>query len=186
MRNPGSRLSGRVDLEIRRLSPGRWEEVVEDTVVISGDRLSFRIVNRHEDTVYVNLLDLGLTGQVDLLYPAPGAQAAVAPQGSVEVGIRAGEEINVYMPSVLPFDPRQSSAAGREVLKLIVSTQPIDLWMLLQDGVRRGGGEGGGGEVGKILAEAVRGREVRAHAPLGEVPEDWTTVERSFILRSEA
>jgi hypothetical protein len=185
LRNPDSPLAGRVQLEVRRLYLNRWEEVGEGTPLLEGDRISIRIASRHDAPLYINLLDMGLNGTIDLVYPLPGASDALAARGSVEIGVRAGEEIRLYMPEEMPFDPRQKGpASGLEVLKLIVSSRPVDVWPLLQEGVRRGYGDEPEGNLMELLAATFRGRNLRAQAPLGQAPEDWTTVERSFVLRN--
>ncbi len=106
--------------------------------------------------------------------------------------MRDGDEIALYLPENFPFVPALDGAepdSGLEVLKLFATTHEADFSGLVQAGVRSadlGGLAGLDSPLGRLLDLALAGGSgvtrdlVRTRPPAGE---EWTTVERPFLLR---
>lgn len=157
--DPGSRMRGKVTLEIlRKDSAGTWVPVEKDEaaglpVIDSGDLLEFRITSSLEEPVFVTLLDF-------------------EPSGAVSPLIK-GNAIKLD-PSV-PFD---ASKAGKgrgyrmawdgedaiESFKLFATVQQVDFSFLLRAG------------------EATRAAEEAE----GLSKDDWTSVVQSIVIRRKA
>ncbi|MFQ5858615.1 MAG: caspase family protein [Anaerolineae bacterium] len=196
LRNPDddSRLKGKVEFILKRQKrDGSWvkAEPEDDSGLIvfeEGERIAAEIVNRHSAPIYVSVLDFGLTGAVGLLHPVAGASEQLAPGKSIQIGVRAGDEVELYMPDNFPYvpDPNdEEPVAGTETFKLFATTHEADFSPLVQEGVRAA--RGAGTPLGQLLDMALTGhgtRDVRRN----RVPpnEEWTTVERSFSLRRRA
>ncbi len=164
-RDPESPLRERLEVVLKRRRPGQSWEVAEprqgagEIVFEEGDRLALEITHHHRDPVYLGVLDFGLTWRVGLVYPVEGANEALIPDRTLEIGVREGEELELYIPEGFPFGgPSGSSATvgGTESVKIIATTHEADFSVLAQE-------------------------------PLLAIPrrkdEDWTTVTRSFFLR---
>ncbi|MBS1251088.1 MAG: hypothetical protein MAG451_00118 [Anaerolineales bacterium] len=195
--NPDSRLNGKVEFRLKRQKPdGTWEmaEAEDESgqiVFEEGDRIACEIVNRHSAPIYVSVLDFGLTGAISLLHPVAGASEQLVPGGSIQVGVRAGDEVELYMPDNFPYAPDptddQQPAGGAETFKLFATTHEADFSRLVQKGYRAiglGQAKGAGTPLGELLGMALTGHGTR-EARRNRVPPDaeWTTVARSFVLR---
>ena len=196
--SPDSVLRGNVELILqRRTAEGAWipaeaEEAGGQVVFEEGDRIAVSIVNRHTEPVYVSVLDFGLTGRIGLIHPPSGPSEKVEPGVTVDVGKRPGEELVLGFPEDYPFalEPAEAEPPdGMETFKLFAATGgPVDFEPLLQEGVR-GGLEGPTDQpLGAVVAEALTGRRARDVTSQSSRPppdQDWTTVDRAFLLRRE-
>jgi len=195
--NPNSALAGKVEFTLLRRGPaGDWIAAEPDSaggrvIYRPAERIAVRIVNRHTAPLYVSVLDFGLTGAIDLLYPIEGAGQALAPGRTLYVGVREGDELELALPAGFPYaaDPSDRPAAGGdETFKLFAATQPTDLSSLLQTGYRRvaaAGAADGGSPLDRLLALALTGRGTRDIQRVSlAAGDDWTTVERSFFLQA--
>jgi hypothetical protein len=197
LRNPNmnSPLAGKVDFVIKRLtSDGRWETAKPEPKTgvpyfVEGDRLAFEIVNRHKAPIYVSVLDFGVDASIDIVYPREGGSAPLKPSGRIEMGRRAGDELIVSLPEGFPFaeDPNNTkSSTWLETLKLFATAYETDFGsLLLQDGMR-GTSRSMGDSTGlwQLLDMGLTGYGTRDRRPVDLPPDqDWTTVERSFLLR---
>lgn len=196
LENAGSELAGKVKVEILRktLSGLEAPEVGNDSRPIfhEGDDVAFKIFHQHEKPLFVYLLDLGLTGRIQLVYPAPGAEDCLLPAIALEVGTLPGREISLYIPDEFPF---LSAGPGEEVegietLKILFTTHPADFQPLFQAGVREGKG-GPASSLDDLLLTTFGGggytrRDTRVRAQQVEGPQDWTVLTRSFRVRRPA
>ncbi|MCX6033044.1 MAG: caspase family protein [Chloroflexi bacterium] len=201
LRNPnnGSPLKGMVEFTLKRQqTDGSWAVAEPDTasgqvIFQEGDRIACRIANRYKTPFYVSLLDFGLSGGISQLYPPSGANEPLLPGNSIETGLREGDEIELYLPDNFPYvpDPTDASTAGgTETFKLIAATQPIDLSLLSQEsyrGITRESTKTVVSPLNQLLDMALTGYGTR-DARRNQLPpdEEWTTVERSFILRRKS
>src|SRR6185312_1108844 len=155
--NPASSLNGLVDFEILLWTPDGCVPPLRDEndemLFYEGDRLVLEIRNRSSYSLYTHVLDIGLTGRVCIAYPHDGSQEYLARNQTHQAGIREGEDFTLSLPPGFDRLPEEARK-DRETLKLIVSTTPGDLRLLLQSGQR--------------YRSAWK--------------EDWTTVERTFRL----
>lgn len=159
LRNDASPLRGKIDFNLARLAPeGRWVRVDDGDELFEGDSVSFSVTNRASIPLFVYVLDCGPAGNVGPVYPVQGACDPLAPGRSIEIGTRPGEEIDLYVPE----GATGGDAVGEEVLKLFVTTREADLAPLYQTAVR----------------------DARPNPGLSGMPmEDWTTIERRFVLK---
>jgi hypothetical protein len=196
LENPTSTLAGKVNVEILRktLSGLEAPEVGKDSrpVFLEGDDIAFKISHQHEKPLFVYLLDLGLTGKVQLVYPASGAEDCLLPKITLEVGTLPEREIGLYIPDEFPF---LSAGPGEEVegvetLKFLFTSHPADLQPLFQSGVREVKG-GPADSLDDLLRTTFGGggytrRDTKSRAQQIEGPQDWTVLTRSFRVRRPA
>ena len=192
LKNPGSELAGKVDVELLRKTAYGLEapELGADgrPVFSEGECLALRISHRCDRPLYVYVLDLGLTGRVVLQYPPGGSKDSLLPGRPLEVGTRPGSEIDLYFPNQFPFlaaGPGEE-VTGFETLKILFTTHPAELAPLLQDGYRRIGEISSDGSLSSLLITTFGGggytkRDLRIREQ-GGGPEDWTTLDRTFRL----
>jgi len=192
-----SAVRGRVELQLRIRAPdGSWQDVGagEDgrLVLHEGDQFRLEVVNRHDVRVYAAILDFGVTGKIDALYPFNGTSEPIEPGRSLVLGER--EEFTFTFPADFPFvrDPVEPEPVeGHETFKVFVVTgKPVAFDWLRQDAVRGAALEDPlavdqRATVEDIAREALgdRSRDVTALRPTSAELEDWTTVELPFVLR---
>ncbi len=193
LENATSALAGKVNVEILRktLSGLQAPEAGDGGLPLfhEGDDVAFKISHQHEKPLFVYLLDLGLTGRIQLVYPAPGAEDCLLPAIALEVGTQPGREISLYIPDEFPFlaaGPGEE-VEGVETLKILFTTHPADFQPLFQSGVREGVG-GPASSLDDLLLTTFGGggytrRDTRTRAERIEGPEDWTVLTRSFRVR---
>ncbi|MEM9594619.1 MAG: caspase family protein [Acidobacteriota bacterium] len=188
----GSSLRGRAEMQVFRRPPrGQWHEARSHSEtggleLHEGDGLAFRIEHHHPRSLYVCLLDLGLTGRVEILYPPPGAVEALVPGRGLEIGLRSGEELEVFVPEDYPFVEGRGTSADPSYFKLLVSTQPTDFSPLLRSGAGNGTRGATLGVLGARLADILEGPHSRDVRRIARGP-DWDTVTRRVrVHRTEA
>lgn len=198
LRNPDaeSALKGKVDFTLLRLGADgqTWEPAVSDDAggairYREGERIAFRITNRYDRSIYVSVLDFGLSGAVSLLHPIAGASEELLPNRTIEVGVRAGDEIELFMPDNFPFATDtvagMTLTGGTEVYKLLAAVHPADFSSFVQDGFRSldallKAGAHRLEELLNLMLEGLGTRDSRRN----RVPpdEEWITVERAFYF----
>ncbi|MFL6231920.1 MAG: caspase family protein [Thermoanaerobaculia bacterium] len=194
LRNEGSALAGRVEVELLRKNGSGLETLAHEPgslpVLNEGGCLALRITSRHELPLFVYVLDLGLTGRVAQIYPSPGAENSLLAGKSVEIGTLPGDDMDLFIPDEFPFTlagPGEE-VEGTETLKILVTTHPAEFQSLFQGGVREG--KAVGSSLTHLLETTFGGggyqdREWRTRDQIGG-PEDWTAFERSFRVRRPA
>jgi hypothetical protein len=198
LRHEKSTLKGKVDfILLKRGTGGKWEEVPEgeEAVYKAGDSIAFRVVNRSETLIHVSVLDLGLSKRIDVLYPPSGASEPIAVNrsgesdgaqngGTLSVGERAGDEIELFFPdnpTFLTTKNEGDSPWGREHFKLVITTQRHDLSFLRQPGLR-GEPEHPLERLIYLAATRVPQREARTKL---DPQHEWFTCERAFRLQRD-
>jgi hypothetical protein len=179
LRNRGrSGLAGQVSLSVRRRGRNEeWIEVVDPLGegVREGEAISIEIVNHHPESLYVYLLDFGLSGQIQMLHPLAGSKDALG-KDPVRIGAVRGRELEPYLPDVFPYSARTNGLRrdrGVTTLKLFVSTHPLDLRLLEQKAYRED----------QRPTERPETPAPRRQFGMGKGAEDWTTVEQALVLR---
>jgi hypothetical protein len=191
--DPGSRLRSQfaVDL-LRRGRDGAWSVAEPETdgghiVFEEGDAIAFRITSRHDAPACVTMLDFGLTGAIAQVFPPRHAQDTLAAGGVLEIGTKGGRPPTLTWPSGYPFVDsvdRLREAEGIETLKLFVTEQPADFFVLEQHGVRSASlASGASSPLAELLRRTFHGGATRDIVMVPAASEDWTTVSRSFVLR---
>jgi hypothetical protein len=173
---PDHLLRGKVEFSLLRQTTGGWEEAKPgangSVVYRTGERVAFRIRNRHTEPVFVSVLDFGLTYAVTPIYPVPGANEKHLPNVRVDFGTQQNRGF------VLGLPPGYRDAEGLETLKLIATTRESDFTWMGQPAVRAAR------RAYSPLEELLRraGWQARGEAPAVPVAEEWTSVERSFFV----
>jgi hypothetical protein len=189
--DPESRLAGKVTLELLRRDAGGWVPATPTSsdgmiAYTEGDRLAIELTNRHDQTVFVSVLDFGLSGGVSLLFPPGRPSEPLNPGVTMRYGVREGEDMELFLPDVglQEFTPGQAGVVGgTESLKLFVTSQEADFGPLFQPGIR--GGPGGQTLLDHVLALAQTGVGTRDARPVKRpAGEDWATVTRAFMLHA--
>jgi hypothetical protein len=157
IRNDYSQLRGKVDFNLGILKNGCWERLDDGAEVEEGDRISFGVVSRHTEPLYIYVLDFGLTGKVDQLYPVPGVSDPLAPGRTIEIGTFSDNRLDLLLPDGAP-------EGAEEYLKLFATSRETDLSSLFQ---------------------TVRGdtREIGARLASTRGGDDWITIERRFKVK---
>lgn len=197
--NPNSLLKDKIKFILKRqASDGNWvvAEPEKDTgyvVFAEGDRIAAEITNLHDAPVYVAVLDFGLTGSVSLLHPISGANEQLAPGKSIQIGIREGDEMELYLPDKFSYTLEGNDKkflGGMETYKLIATTHEADFSLLTQEGFKDvqdvRGFVGWDTPIGKLLSTALTGHGNRETIRNNlNRNEEWVTVERPFLLQSK-
>lgn len=136
-------LRERIDVILQREKPsGGWEPALPDeranTVVFEeGEPVALEVRNHSDLPLYIYVLDLGLTGKVEILYPVPGADEPLEPEGMLKIGTRKDERMPLTLPDRFPFEPpRNGTVEGTEYLKVFALAEQSDFTPLLQEGFR--------------------------------------------------
>jgi hypothetical protein len=187
---PDSALRGRVELRLQIRGPEGWQDVRPGEsgriVLHEQDQFRLEVVNGHDVPVFAAVLDFGVTGKIDPLYPFNGASEAIEPGRSLVLGER--ETFALTFPDDFPFvrDPVEPEPVeGFETFKVFAVTgKSVAFDWLRQDAVR-GGVVGERAALEAVAREALggRSRDVSAARPTSVELEDWTTVELPFVLR---
>ena len=184
LRNPSTELAGLVDFDLLRLEEGSCLPPLEDEngerVFYDGDCVVFEVANRSDKPLYLYFLDLGVTGRIALAYPPLGSHKPLERGQTMRFGARPGEELKLFVPEDFDLLPESSRLAARETVKLLATTSEAELRILFQPGLRFRQGFGAVQSLSDILAATFDGGGYRNLRSAGE---DWTTVERSFLLR---
>ncbi len=188
--DPGSALAGKFSLELRRRkADGTWAPALPEPAggevpFDEGEAIAFRITSRHDAPVFVSLLDFGLTGRVQVVFPPKGAKEQLAPGTTFSIGTGPGDPPwRLGIPNEFPFaaDPTGANAVdGVETLKLFVTTGEADFSFLEQEGVRSGR-KGGIPPLERLWRAAANGTRDMVKLPVGG--DDWTTLVRPFLVR---
>ncbi len=189
--DPQSALRGRFSLDLlRREAGGAWSVATPETdsgqiVYDEGDAIAFRVSSRHDVPAFISLIDFGLTGSVAQVFPARGAQEALAPGATFEIGT-GRRASTLTWPAGFPFVDSADhlrEAEAVETVKLFVTEQPTEFSALEQKGVRSAGASPARSLLAALLQGAFSGTPTRdvTTAPIGD--EEWTTVSRSFVVR---
>lgn len=185
LRNPASLLHGLVDLMLYRLEGGQClppeSDENGDPVFTEGDRVVLEVRNRSDKEVYIYLLDIGLTGKVVLVYPAEGSHEVLEAGFTAYVGKREGDERTLFIPEDFELPHSRGGGGrlqGRETVKLFATTSPAHFDLLYHSGRRFRG-------MARSLNDFLRVTfDAGGQGAYRTAEEDWTTVERSFLLRA--
>ncbi len=194
LRNPNeeSLLKGKIDFILRRQkADGTWIVPEPDNTsgyitFEEGEHISCEITNNHDSPVYVSILDFGLTGAVTLFYPVSGANEQLEKGRSLQIGVRKGDVIELYIPENFPYvlDPEdRMPVGGIETLKLFATIHEADFSPLVQKGYR-GITRDGGTPLMQLLDMALTGHGTRdSRRNRISIDEEWTTIQHSFFLQ---
>ncbi|MET8996640.1 caspase family protein [Amycolatopsis sp. NPDC004169] len=136
--DPGMALPAQVRLELARVVDGVPQPLPTSGAVLHpGQAVCVVVHNDGQQSLYVSLLDVGISAQVTLLNPAHPSGVAIAPGkkyifgGDDVTGALPGLELG-WPPSVPRDNPR------RETIVVLISEDRADAVLLQQGGVRTG------------------------------------------------
>lgn len=133
--------------------------------VTGEDILTFRLTNQSLYDWYVYLLDISPDGKISPLFPRTGKRVEDALLGKARTIDLIDEDTFLF--------PDQS---GEEVVKVILSRQPIDINLLTQSGYQRAE-RGALNPLEQLLAGALHG----TRGSMSPIPNNqWGTMELSF------
>ncbi|MEW6733819.1 MAG: hypothetical protein AB1489_20995, partial [Acidobacteriota bacterium] len=197
LRNENSKLKSSIEFAIKRQTKDKqWVLAAANNnggqiVFQDGEYIALKLTNNYTDPVYIAILDFGITGSVNILYPPLGANEELKPGISVEIGVREDEKILLYIPEHFwqRLDSDENCIGGTETFKLIATTHPTDFRLLIQDsisGTLRSIDEYTF-PLEQLLSLALGGIGTREIRPVNlPTNEEWITIERSFFLQSNA
>jgi hypothetical protein len=190
--NPDSALRGQFSLDLlRRTAGGEWIVAEPETaggqvVYVEGDTIGFRIVSAHTTPVFFSLIDFEINGAVTPLRPSARSgtsQQLLSEKQRVDIGPEMKTAPTVTWPAGFPYVERagyEQEDEAIETVKLFLTQQPADFSVLAQGRVRDSTRRS---PLGELLHSAMHGRPVRGVAMEPEREDDWTTVQRSFVIR---
>jgi hypothetical protein len=186
IRNDGSPLKEQVEFLVHRLEDGKCAAPAlragDTPVFLEGDRLCLEIRNRSGRKLYIYILDIGLTGMVSPVFPALGAHQVLERGRTIYVGMRPGEDLQLFIPRefhLLHRVPGGMAAEGLETLKLFVTPSTANFTSLYQPRMRFPDPHRTAGCLNDIL-------DATFHGGYGymRTKEDWTVIEQTFWVRS--
>ena len=131
-------LGDRIEVELFRLDgAGAWMPAPRPCTLFEGERVAFRIRHRHHVPLYVSVLDLGLSGAIEVLHPIRGVREALLPDQVLRFGFGHRDAITLHIPEALPF-AGGTFGEGQEILKILATEAEADFDLLSQDAVRFG------------------------------------------------
>lgn len=186
-------LRDKFELKLLTGSPGGSFQEIESGAdgrasLTEGDLLAFEVVNNYGEELYFSILDFGVTGRIELVYPPPGAVERLPDGARLQIGVREGEMREVFIPPELPFlgsDPGEGVDATAYI-KVFASRQEADFSFLRQEGIRGRGvrRRGWTGSLDQLLGGVEQGYSRRDTRLLSPRPDDlWDTVVRTLSLR---
>lgn len=211
--NPASGLTGRVRLRVTRQAGEGSTAAVEPTQgdglpsLEEGEVVDFEVVNDHDESVWITLLQFGCDGSISRLVPFPG-HPAFRPGGhrlmageALGIGeyyhqdtrFHYGEGFRAELPSEgFPWaaEPGEDPTAGLVHLKLMVTLEPADFELVEQSPLLGPPDTRDPGARNHPLLDLARlyacGRGERGlvRCSAGEAERgDWTAVSRPFLVR---
>lgn len=173
--NPDSALA--VDFNLyREDGAGGWQLANgTDEAFKAGDCIAFEVVNREARPVFVSVLDFGLSGKIQLLYPPNKTSEFVEAGKSLRIG-SGTRRIRLGMPAAFAGD------RGAETFKAFITTNEADFSWLQQAGTRSAIGPRS--RLQQLFAAAYQGPPTR-DAVIDSEPEpgeDWRALGRRFEL----
>lgn len=182
------RWSAKGDLRLARA-----EKATGEIAYREGEHLALRLRHSAQCPLFFHVLDLGLAGGVELLYPTGGSSKAVPPGHTLDLGVQVGQRIRLRIPSafvawVKAGGEESRELEGKEFLKVFATTEPADLSWLRQPGY--GGSlsaRNPRGAQGSPIWRALggEGKRTRGGATAEEEP-GWTVATLGFLLRGRS
>lgn len=203
LQNPGSRFVGQVDFNILvKDASDAWVRAAsssqESLHLKDGTPIALELCNRTGSTLYISVLFLDANGAINSVYPPVGGEGALRPGPALSIGNHPGQSLIVRFPKDLSFALDAEGNAPQAVtdyLKLIVSTQPLDVRSLLQSAVSHGQHRGQRAQgvpptatiLGRLLADILAGQStVRSLDVEMPAAEDWSTEIRTLRVKRSA
>ena len=176
--NPASRI--RVSFRLLREVDGAWQPMTDGDRLQAGDSVAFELVNHEDRPLFVSVLDFGLTGRIQLLYPPNSSSEPIAAGRTLRVGCDR-RRIRLGLPAGFAAD------SGRETFKAMVTLDETDFSWLQQGGTRSLGMAAG--PLRRLFAAALDGpltRDAMLEDDADDAQQDWRALQQSFVLSRSA
>ncbi len=193
--DPESRLCGRVELRILDQSgePAEVDAGFGHVVVEAGDVIDFEIESRHDEPLWISLVELDGDHGITVLLPRFGHPTfrrgghQLEPGDVLRVGrdyYRAAAGLEQVLPEGFPWPATEGEAQDVAIsyLKLLVTTVPADFEFLEQEATRTSSPHPLGNLARLYHSNAGR-RTVILPAEDVARDEDWTAIDRELGVR---
>jgi hypothetical protein len=115
---------------LREDADGSWQPLARSGEQLrAGDSIAFELVNREDRPVFVSVLDFGVSGRIQLLFPPNSSSELLAAGQTLRIG-SGRRRIRLGFPEGFIGD------CGHETLKAFVSLEETDFSWLQQAGTR--------------------------------------------------
>lgn len=147
--HPGDQPAAHETVEVKAFrlfegAPGdkpRAVEIEKDTVLESGHRIAFRVQHQHPRLLQVYLFGLGLTGGIEMLFPARGRYEPLAAGGVLEIGFQQADALELAVPQSFPIAGEKTEAVVEDhMLFLFTEKVTRGIELMVQEGMRSGDG----------------------------------------------
>lgn len=175
--NPDSRLKVEFNL-LREAADGDWRRMQSSgEELTAGDSIAFEIINHEPRAVFISVLDFGVSGRIQLLYPPNARSELMEAEQTLKIG-SGRRRIRLGLPDNF------SGTHGVESFKLFVTSAETDFSWLQQAGARAPGTARS--RLQHLFAAAYDGPTLRdAAMDVGEdESSDWRSMTRTFELRA--
>ncbi len=174
--NPQSTLPVEFTLH-RETADGQWRRMDSSgEVLTAGDSVAFEVVNRAAHPVFVSVLDFGVSGRIQPLYPPNGRSEQLDAGRTLKIGT-GQRRIRLGLPQGFVGE------RGRESFKLFVTTDETDFGWLQQAGTRSLATARSRLQQQFAAAfDGPRSRDAALDAP-ADGDADWRAFTRAFELR---
>lgn len=143
LKNPSTGIQ--VDLSIRRKQDSIWTPMPDE--VAHGSELTYMIRNRHEEPLFIYVLDVVSDGSIGVLYPRK--------KGENEQ-LASGEKFERSIKLTVP--PTHTGVV--DVIKVLATTKPIDVSVFPQGPIREAKEfTARGNPLATFLSQAMRGKK---------------------------
>jgi hypothetical protein len=164
----------------RETGPDEWEKINGgEWCFEEGDCIAFECINKEDTPVFVSVLDFGLSGKIQLLFPPRTTSELIGPGNTLKIGT-GKRRIRLGLPKNF------SSDEGSGAFKAFITTDEADFQWLQQDGTRSAGSGKSG--LRKQFEAAYNGPKTR-EASMDEeedASEKWIATARSFNIKRNA
>lgn len=168
--NPGGAVNVKVTLFTS--SDGNSWQPLEGEDIVEGDLMAFEIENLEaESAVFVSLISIGLKLDIDKIYPPNKASELIERGDKLRIGF-SRQKFRLRFPSGF------AKSTGRQGIKVIVSTEEVEVGWLEQQGTRSAGGAMT--TLHHLFNTALHGAQTRDFAE--ETSADWVSINRTLIL----
>lgn len=132
-------------LVLRQQGEGGWSpaqpmgnDPAAELVCEDGESLAFAFMNGSGRALYINLLYLDPAGAIVPIYPPPGGEGELRPAEPARFGCIPGQALYVAYPDEFMRSLQQEGRPAHAYLKLLVTTEPVDVRSLLQQSIDLG------------------------------------------------
>ncbi|HEY0459738.1 MAG TPA: caspase family protein [Pyrinomonadaceae bacterium] len=162
-------------------------------VYTEGEAIGFEVINKSSESIYIGVLDLGLTKRISLLYPfraaseGMGVKRAIADKlissatGTLTVGKTPSDRITLRIPEEAQIEavPGLNRWGGKEAFKLMIALRQTNFRVIEQLGIIRYKDLS---PLESLISEVLNGNQTREAERDYNHLNNWITINRGFYL----